>query len=123
MTTETSAAANSLHDFILAHLPSGVSLTPQEIARAYWETRRKASDPPDGWRRYMVAVRQTALSMARQEKLVFLRKGVPADPRKVKGVIRLRRREPGEDITFAHSERAPDDLGDGLLDDADFGDF
>ncbi|MEM7226360.1 MAG: DUF3253 domain-containing protein [Pseudomonadota bacterium] len=66
------------------------SVTPEVVARAYAAGRAKPSDPPDVWRRYLLAVRQQALHLARQGRLVILRKGKPVDPTQpVKGVIRL----------------------------------
>jgi hypothetical protein len=68
------------------------SLSPEQAARAFAATRAKPSDPPDLWRRYLHAVRQQALHLARQGRIAILRKGRPVDPNKpVKGVIRLAR--------------------------------
>jgi hypothetical protein len=75
---------------LLAGLAAGGSIAPREAAQAFAETRRRPSDPPDLWRRYLPAVRQQALHLARARRLVILRKGRPVDPRApVKGVIRL----------------------------------
>jgi hypothetical protein len=78
---------------ILAHLaarPPGKTATPEEVARAFAATRATAKDPPDLWRRYLQAVREQALHLARDGRLVILRKGKPADPsHRIKGVIRL----------------------------------
>ncbi len=44
----------------------------------------------DLWRRYLQAVREQAMHLAREGRLVILRKGKPADPsHRIKGVIRL----------------------------------
>ncbi len=68
----------------------GKSLCPSEVARAIAAARARPNDPPDAWRRYLTAVRQQALNLARQGRIVILRKGKPQDPNKpVKGVIRL----------------------------------
>ena len=72
-------------------LAPGKSLDPQEVARAYGETRRRPSDPPDLWRRYLPAVKQQALFLARAGKLIVMRKGKPVDARSAKGVIRYKR--------------------------------
>ena len=62
----------------------------RDALRAFAATRAKPSDPPDLWRRYLPAVRQQALHLARQGRIAILRKGKPVDPNKpVKGVIRL----------------------------------
>lgn len=66
------------------------SITPEEAARAYAATRARPGDPPDLWRRYLMAVRQQALHLARQGRIAILRKGKAVDPKApVKGVIRL----------------------------------
>lgn len=66
------------------------TVSPDDVARAFAETRRKKSDPPDVWRRYMQAVRQQALHLARAGKIVILRRGEPQDPNApIKGLIRL----------------------------------
>ncbi|MPZ09639.1 MAG: DUF3253 domain-containing protein [Kiloniellaceae bacterium] len=75
---------------LLREAGAGASLSPDDIARAFAERRRKKSDPPELWRRYLNAVRQQALHLAREEKIVILRRGEAQDPRApIKGLIRL----------------------------------
>lgn len=75
---------------VLAEQPTGKSVTPDAVARAFAATRAKPTDPPDLWRRYLQAVREQALHLARDGRLVILRKGKPADPsHRIKGLIRL----------------------------------
>jgi hypothetical protein len=75
---------------LVAERGPGKSICPSEVARAYAEARRKPTDPPDLWRRYMAPVRQQAKNLARQGRIAILRKGKPVDPNQpVKGVIRL----------------------------------
>src|SRR3546814_13311338 len=59
---------------------AGASLSPDDIARAFAEGRRKKSDPPDLWRRYLNAGRQQALHLARRGQVVTLRPGAPQEP-------------------------------------------
>src|SRR3546814_5316802 len=67
----------------------GGSLSPDDVARAFAEGRRRKSDPPDLWRRYLNAVRQQALHLARDGKIVILRRGEPQDTTApIKGLIR-----------------------------------
>jgi Protein of unknown function (DUF3253) len=74
----------------LAERLPGKTVTPEEVARAFAATRAKPNDPPDLWRRYLQGVREQALHLARDGRLVILRKGKPADPsHRIKGVIRL----------------------------------
>jgi hypothetical protein len=75
---------------LLAAPEADKSVSPEQAARAFAATRARPSDPPDLWRRYLHAVRQQALHLARQGRIRILRKGKPADPHKpIKGVIRL----------------------------------
>lgn len=75
---------------LVAERGSGQSVTPEEAARTFAEPRRKKSDPRDLWRRYLPAVRQQALHLARQGRLDILHRGKRLDPHKpVKGVVRL----------------------------------
>ena len=66
---------------LLEGLAPGKSVSPEEVARAV--------DPED-WRRQLGHVRNTAVGLARQGRLVITRHGKPADPNKFKGVYRLR---------------------------------
>ncbi|MEQ8355013.1 MAG: DUF3253 domain-containing protein [Kiloniellaceae bacterium] len=83
------AVAQKILELLRAGGPDN-TLSPDEVARAFAETRRKKSDPPDVWRRYMNAVRQQAVHLARAGQIVILRRGEPQDPRApIKGLIRL----------------------------------
>ena len=66
---------------LLASLPAGKSVSPEEVARAL---------DPDGWRRRLGQVRPAAIGLARAGRLVILRHGKPADPDTLKGVWRMR---------------------------------
>jgi hypothetical protein len=66
---------------LLAKLPAGKSVSPEEVARSL---------DPDGWRRSLGRVRATAIGLARAGRLVITRHGKPADPDTFKGVYRLR---------------------------------
>ena len=75
---------------LVAERGPGKSICPSEVARAFAEQRRKPTDPPELWRRYLPAVRQQAKNLARQGRISILRKGKPVDPTvPVKGVVRL----------------------------------
>jgi len=100
MSEQSPLLADPIRSFILDQLRDVDSRAPQEIARAYGLARQKPSDPPEAWRRYLVSVRQQALSLARNGAVVFLRKGKPVDPRTIKGVVRLRLPRPGEVLPY-----------------------
>ena len=74
----------------LTDVEPGKAISPETAARAYAETRRRSSDPPNIWRRYLNAVRQQAKHLARMRRIEILRKGKPVDPNDFKGVYRLR---------------------------------
>ena len=60
---------------------AGSSICPSEAARAL---------DPEQWRRRMGDVRGAAVRLAKEGRIVILRKGKPVDPENFKGVIRLR---------------------------------
>jgi len=81
--------ARAILDLLAVRGP-GKSISPMEAAQAYAAGRARPGDPPDLWRRYLHAVRQQALYLARQGRIDILRKGKPVDPHApIKGVIRL----------------------------------
>ena len=83
--------ARAILDLIAALAP-GRSISPVEAARAFALGRARPGDPLDAWRRYLPAVRQQALHLARRGRLAILRKGKPVDPHApFKGVVRLAR--------------------------------
>lgn len=66
---------------LLAKVPVGKSVSPEDVARAV---------DPEGWRRTLGHVRAVARGLARQGRLVILRHNKPADPEDFKSVYRLR---------------------------------
>ncbi|MBB3066369.1 MULTISPECIES: DUF3253 domain-containing protein [Limibacillus] len=86
----------------------GDSITPGDVARAFAEPRRRPKDRPDLWRRYLPAVGQQALHLAREGRIVILRKGKPANPNKpIKGLIRLTLPRP--DLIVPEADAPADD--------------
>jgi len=81
---------DAVAEFILGALASGKPLTFQAVAQAYAETRRKPKDPPNIWRRYLTAVRQQAIHLARQGRIELLHRREPVDPNDFKGLIHMR---------------------------------
>lgn len=74
----------------LAAIGRGESLDPVDVAKTYAESRRKPTDRPDLWRRYLTAVKQQSVNLARAGKIEILRKGEPVDPNHFKGLVKLR---------------------------------
>lgn len=67
----------------------GASVAPMDVAKTYAASKARPVDPPDLWRRYLPAVRQQAIHLARQGRIDILRKGEPVDPNDFKGIVRL----------------------------------
>jgi hypothetical protein len=83
---------------LLAERGPAKSVSPEDAARAFATSRARPSSSPEPWRRYLPAVRQQALHLARRGRIRILRKGKAVDPHKpVKGVIRLALPEASED--------------------------
>ncbi len=59
---------------------AGKSICPSDVARALGG---------EDWHPLMAPVRSTAFALAREGRLLVLRKGKPVEPEGVKGVIRL----------------------------------
>jgi len=94
-TQDRDPAAQAILD-LTATAPRGVK--PEQVAQAMAERYRKPKDGSSLWRKYMHAVRQEALHLARDGDIVILRKGKPADPHKpIKGLVRFARPAPASD--------------------------
>lgn len=75
---------------MLARAGPGGTVGPDDVARTIAAQKQKPGDPPDVWRRYMNAVRQQALHLARQGEIAILRKGQPIDPTTpFRGLVKL----------------------------------
>lgn len=62
------------------------TIDPGDVARAYAE---KTNATSVAWQNYLQGVRDTAVALARDGKIVIYRKGAPADPDAFRGVYRL----------------------------------
>ena len=76
--------------FILEAVADGAEISPNKIAQIIAKERSKESDPADIWRKYMTAVRQQAIYLARNKRIEIVRKGKVADPNDFKGLYKLR---------------------------------
>ena len=75
---------------ILNALAGASSLSFKDVAMQIAEGRKRPKDRPDLWRRYMTAVKQQAVFLARQGRVEIVRKGKVADPNDFKGIVRMR---------------------------------
>lgn len=74
----------AIHDVILAVATvrgSEKSTCPSEIARMLF---------PDNWRKHMEDVRNAAIDLHSQGKVVITQKGIPIDINHIKGPIRIK---------------------------------
>lgn len=84
--SDQSVSADLIRDTILQRvdgLEAQKSVGPPEIARALVGTNEKT------WRKLMKPIRQEAVELAKQGRLLILRKGNPVDPDNFKGVYRM----------------------------------
>ena len=65
------------------------TICPSEAARAI------AGDRPEQWSRLMGPIRQVAVRLMKEGRIVIRRKGRPVDPDDFKGVYRISLAEPG----------------------------
>ena len=92
-TDQTEAKApkdDPIATYILDMLADGKSYTFKDVAMSIFEGRRRPKDRADGWRRFMTAVKQQSLHLARQGRVEIMRKGKVADPEDFKGIVRVR---------------------------------
>lgn len=87
---DTSLPDDPIVTYILNAVADGAVVSPNHIAQAIAKDRAKESAPQDIWRKYMTAVRQQAISLARNGRLEIIRKGEVADPNDFKGLYKLR---------------------------------
>ena len=93
MTDENNEEVESKEDpirlYILEAVADGKVISPNDIAIRIAKDRAKDTDPDDMWRKYLLAVKQQAKSLARAGRISILRRGKPIDPNKMKGLIKL----------------------------------
>ncbi len=75
---------------LLSILADDKNPTFQDVARLIAEQRRTPKDGPNLWRRYLVAVRQQAVHLAKAGRIEIIRKGEVADPKDFKGIVKMR---------------------------------
>jgi len=74
---------------ILDILGVGKAATFKDVAYAIANERRKPKDGPNLWRRYLIAVKQQAIHLAKCGRIIIIRKGEPVDPKKIKGIVTM----------------------------------
>lgn len=75
---------------ILEAVADGGNPTFQDVARAIAKGRAKPKDGPSLWRRYLNAVKQQSIHLAKAGRIEIVRKGVPVDPKDFRGIVKLR---------------------------------
>lgn len=66
------------------------AISAERVCRSIQEARARPGDGPQAWRKYMRAVKQQAVHLARTGRIEIVRKGKPVDPDDFKGVWRMR---------------------------------
>lgn len=86
---DSSAEADIVAAAIFAEISSRgatKTISPEDAAKRIAQER---GEDELAWRKWLPRARSTAKGLAREGRLVIYRKGKPADPDDVKGVIRL----------------------------------
>jgi hypothetical protein len=87
--TSSSPTSDPIAQAILDCVADGPK-SPQDVARFFAATRAKASDPRDVWRRYLPAVKNQMVHLARSGRIEIVRKGEVVDPKDFRGIVKLR---------------------------------
>lgn len=75
----------------LATAAKDSSISPNDVAKAFADERRKPGAPAVSAHKWSRIVREEAIGLARAGQVEILRKGQPVDPKApIKGVIRIR---------------------------------
>ena len=74
MESDSEKRPDPVAEFIVEALAEAGSLAPVDIARALGERRKRASDKPDAWRKYMNPVKQQMLHLARAGRIEIVRR-------------------------------------------------
>lgn len=75
---------------ILDAVAGGASPTFQDVARAIAKERARPKDGPNLWRRYLNAVKQQSVHLAKAGRIEIVRKGQAVDAKNFKGIVRIR---------------------------------
>lgn len=75
--------------YIMTAVERGSPVSPRDIAIEIADDRARENSPKDAWRKYLLAVKQQAKHLARTGRISILRRGVPIDPDKMKGLVKL----------------------------------
>jgi hypothetical protein len=89
MTSDDDKRPRDLGELILrlcAEAGPGATISPLDAAKAAAAAR---GEDDLAWRAWITKVRQAAVGLARQGRLIIFRKGKPADPNDFRGVYRL----------------------------------
>jgi hypothetical protein len=89
-TEDMAKTPDPVADAVLSLLKAGKPLTFQAAAQSIAEEKRKPKDPPHLWKKYLTAVRQQAIHLARSGKLELIHRGEVVDPGDFKGLVHMR---------------------------------
>lgn len=101
--------AGEIRDVLLSSVsaaPPQRGADPGDIARAIVGKDEKK------WRQLMKPIKDEAIRLARDGKVVLMRKGKPCDPNRLRGLYRIRLLAEGETVPTFEPLPADDDLDD-----------
>ena len=87
--TRPPASETAAAQAIVTLLGTRRSVAPRDVAQLLATRLAGDGEPAVPWQKLLPQVRRAALALARQGRIVLLRKGRPADPETVRGVFRL----------------------------------
>lgn len=88
-TENTARQEDPVIRYIMDAVERGSPVAPRDIAIEIADDRAQEMSPKDAWRKYLLAVKQQAKHLARTGRISILRHGVPIDPDKMKGLVKL----------------------------------
>ncbi|MAU40215.1 MAG: hypothetical protein CMF31_01195 [Kordiimonas sp.] len=95
---EDTPKADPIAAYILEMTADCGKVSPRDVAIKIAKDRAKDTDKPNQWRKYMLAVKQQAVFLARQGQIHILRKGIPVNPNNFRGLVKLSRPLPGYNL-------------------------
>ena len=99
--------AGQIRDVLLllaSESPSGKPIGPDTVARAIAGKNEKV------WRRLMKPIKDEAVRLAKDGKVILVRKGKAVDPDRIRGLYRIRLRAEGEALPVFEPSVVDEDL-------------
>jgi hypothetical protein len=88
--TKSAKADDMVVVAILNAVAGWANPTFQDVARSIAKERTKPKDGLNMWRRYLKAVKQQAVHLAKNGRIEITRKGKAVDPKNFRGIVKMR---------------------------------